>query len=386
MPIVNRIAEFAPEMIEWRRDLHTHPELGFEESRTSDVVAAKLAEWGIEVHRGLAGTGVVGVLRAGTGDRAIGLRADMDALPITERTGKLWASTKDGVMHACGHDGHTTMLLGAAKYLAETRNFDGTVRFIFQPAEEGLGGADRMVKEGLFRQFPCERVYGMHNMPGMALGEFAVIEGPVMAAGDVFEIRIQGRGSHAAMPHQGVDPVVVGSTLVIALQTIASRNINALDAVVVSVTEFHAGEAFNVIPDAVVLRGTCRTLDPAIHASMPDRFRRIVDGVCATYGASAEIDYRQTFPVTVNAAEPTRVAAAVATAVAGADRVTTARRPLMGSEDFAYMLNAVPGCYVFAGNGDGAAVHHPEYDFNDELLTHGASYWTTLVERELKRA
>ncbi|MEQ8814068.1 MAG: M20 aminoacylase family protein [Thalassobaculum sp.] len=386
MPIVNRIAEFAPEMAEWRRDLHAHPELGFKEARTSDVVAAKLAEWGIEVHRGLAGTGVVGVLKCGSADRAIGLRADMDALPIRERTGRPYASTNDGVMHACGHDGHTTMLLGAARYLAETRNFDGTVRFIFQPAEEGIGGAKKMVEDGLFQQFPCERVYGMHNMPGIPLGEFAVVEGPVMAAGDTFEIRIQGRGSHAAMPHQGIDPVVVASSLVIALQTITSRNIKAQDALVVSVTEFHAGETFNVIPDGVVLRGTCRTLDPDIHASLPDRFQRIVDGVCATYGASAEIDYRQVFPVTMNAAEPTRVAQDAATAVAGASRVMTDRRPLMGSEDFAYMLNAVPGCYVFAGNGDSAAVHHPEYDFNDDLLAHGASYWTTLVERELKRA
>ncbi|GHD57563.1 amidohydrolase [Thalassobaculum fulvum] len=384
MPIVNRIAEFAPEMTEWRRDLHAHPELGFQETRTSDVVAAKLAEWGIEVHRGLGGTGVVGVLRAGSGDRAIGLRADMDALPIDERTGKPYASTNAGVMHACGHDGHTTMLLGAAKYLAETRNFDGVVRFIFQPAEEGVGGAKKMVEDGLFEQFPCERVYGMHNMPGIPVGTFAVMEGPVMAAGDTFEIRIQGRGSHAAMPHQGIDPVIVASNLVIALQTIPSRNVPAQDALVVSVTEFHAGETFNVVPDSVVLRGTCRTLDPDIHASLPDRFRRIVDGVCAAYGASAEIDYRQVFPVTVNAAGPTAVAAEAAGAVAST--VRTDCRPLMGSEDFAYMMNLVPGAYIWAGNGDSAPVHHPEYDFNDELLAQGASYWSTLVERELKRA
>jgi hippurate hydrolase len=344
-----------------------------------------LQSWGIEVHTGIAGTGVVGVLRGtGSSGRAIGLRADMDALPMDEEGNPPYRSQNPGRMHACGHDGHTTMLLGAAKYLAETRNFDGVVRFIFQPAEEGVGGAKKMVEDGLFEQFPCERVYGMHNMPGIPVGTFAVMEGPVMAAGDTFEIRIQGRGSHAAMPHQGIDPVIVASNLVIALQTIPSRNVPAQDALVVSVTEFHAGETFNVVPDSVVLRGTCRTLDPDIHASLPDRFRRIVDGVCAAYGASAEIDYRQVFPVTVNAAGPTAVAAEAAGAVAST--VRTDCRPLMGSEDFAYMMNLVPGAYIWAGNGDSAPVHHPEYDFNDELLAQGASYWSTLVERELKRA
>ncbi len=386
MPIINRIAEFQGEMTEWRRDLHAHPELGFQETRTSEIVAAKLSEWGIEVHRGLGGTGVVGVLKAGSSDRRIGLRTDIAALPIVERTGKDYASTDDGVMHACGHDGHTTMLLGAAKYLAETRNFNGTVQFIFQPAEEGLGGAFKMIEDGLFDQFPCDRVYGMHNAPNLPAGEFSIRPGPIMAAGDTFEVTIQGRGAHAAMPHQGVDPVIVGSNVIIALQTLVSRTISAQDAMVVSVTEFHAGEAFNVIPDSVVLRGTCRTLDTEIHSSLPERFRKVVDGICQAHGAHASIEYRQIFPVTVNAADATDDAVAAARTVAGDDRVTTDTAPLMGSEDFAAMMLTVPGSYIMVGNGPGAMVHHPEYDFNDEILSDGASYWSTLVEQQLPRS
>jgi hippurate hydrolase len=386
MAIINRIAEFHGDMTAWRQDLHANPELGFQETRTSDIVAAKLAEWGIEVHRGLGKTGVVGVLKAGTSDRRIGLRADMDALPIEERTGKAYASTKDGVMHACGHDGHTTMLLGAARYLAETGNFDGTVHFIFQPAEEGLGGANGMIEDGLFDSFPCDRVYGMHNMPNLPVGEFSIRPGPIMAAGDTFEVTIQGRGAHAAMPHQGVDPVVVGSNVIIALQTLVSRTISAQDALVVSVTEFHAGEAFNVIPDSVVLRGTCRTLDTEIHHTIKDRFTRVVDGICAAHGARAEIDYQQVFPVTINAEDATDHALAAARTIAGDSRVIADAAPLMGSEDFAAMLLNVPGSYIMIGNGPGASVHHPEYDFNDEILTHGASYWSTLVEQQLPTA
>ena len=386
MAIINRIADFHGEMTEWRRDFHANPELGFQEQRTSEIVAAKLAAWGIEVHKGIGKTGVVGVLKAGDGDRRIGLRADMDALPITERTGKDYASGTDGVMHACGHDGHTTMLLGAAKYLAETKNFDGTVHFIFQPAEEGLGGAFGMLDDGLFDRFPCDRVYGMHNMPNVPVGEFAIRTGSIMAAGDTFEVTIQGRGSHAAMPHQGVDPVVVGSNLIIALQTLVSRTVSAQDALVVSVTEFHAGEAFNVIPDSVVLRGTCRTLNMEIHATLEERFRRVVDGICAAHGASATVDYKAIFPVTVNAEDATQHALGAARAVAGAERVRDDITPLMGSEDFAAMMVAVPGSYILMGNGPGASVHHPEYDFNDEALTHGASYWSTLVEQQLAKA
>ncbi|MDF1792282.1 MAG: M20 family metallopeptidase [Thalassobaculaceae bacterium] len=386
MAIINRIADFHGEMTEWRRDFHANPELGFQERRTSEIVAEKLAEWGIEVHKGIGRTGVVGVLKAGNGTRRIGLRADMDALPIVERTGKDYASGSDGVMHACGHDGHTTMLLGAAKYLAETRNFDGTVQFIFQPAEEGLGGAFSMLDDGLFDRFPCDRVYGMHNMPNLPVGEFSIRPGPIMAAGDTFEVTIQGRGAHAAMPHQGIDPVIVGSNVIIALQTLVSRTVSAQDALVVSVTEFHAGEAFNVIPDSVVLRGTCRTLNMEIHGELEEKFRRVVDGICAAHGATATVDYKSVFPVTVNAEDATEHALSAARTVAGDGRVIDDTAPLMGSEDFAAMMQAVPGSYILMGNGPGASVHHPEYDFNDEALTHGASYWSTLVEQQLAKA
>ncbi|MDF1792281.1 MAG: M20 family metallopeptidase [Thalassobaculaceae bacterium] len=388
MPIVNRIAEFHDEMTAWRHDLHTHPELGFEEHRTSDVVAAKLESFGIEVHRGIAGTGLVGVLKSGSSGRTIGLRADMDALPILERGEgeRPHRSVNDGVMHACGHDGHTTMLLGAAKYLAETGNFDGTVHFIFQPAEEGKGGGDLMVKEGMFDRFPCDTVFGMHNIPGIPIGSFAVSPGPMMAARDNFEINIQGRGSHGAMPHHGVDPVLVGAHMVMALQSITSRNLDAQKALVISVTQFHAGHAFNVVPDDMVLRGTCRVFDPAVQSSLPERITRIMDGICATFGAKAELNYIKGYPATINNPEQAGIAADVAERMAGADRVDRAPKPVMGAEDFSYMLNQRPGAYIWAGNGDTAGVHHPDYDFNDAALPHGASFWAQLVEDRLKRA
>ena len=388
MPIVNRIAEFHDEMTEWRQDLHTHPELGFEEHRTSDVVAAKLESFGIEVHRGLAGTGVVGVLKSGSSDRTIGLRADMDALPILERgeNDRPHRSVNDGVMHACGHDGHTTMLLGAAKYLAETKNFDGTVHFIFQPAEEGKGGGDKMVQEGLFDQFPCETVFGMHNIPGIPVGSFAVSPGPMMAARDNFEITIKGKGSHGAMPHHGVDPVLVGAHMVMALQSITSRNLSPQKALVLSVTQFHAGHAFNVVPDDMVLRGTCRVFDPEVQNSLPERITKIMEGVCATFGASAELNYIKGYPATINDPEQAEIAAVIAGRVAGEERVDRDPTPMMGAEDFSYMLNQRPGAYIWAGNGDTAGVHHPDYDFNDAGLPHGASFWAQLVEDRLKRA
>lgn len=387
MPIVNRIGEFHDEMTAWRHDLHAHPELGFEEHRTSDVVAKRLEEFGIEVHRGLAGTGVVGVLKAGSSDRTIGLRADMDALPILERGEgyRPHKSTNDGVMYACGHDGHTTMLLGAAKYLAETKNFDGTVHFIFQPAEEGKGGGDRMVKEGLFDRFPCETVWGMHNIPGIPVGHFAVAPGPMMAARDNFEITIQGKGSHGAMPHHGTDPVLVGAHMVMALQSITSRNLDPQKALVLSVTQFHAGHAFNVVPDNLILRGTCRVFDPAVQRSLPERISKIMDGVCAAFGATAELNYITGYPATINDPQQAGVAADIAEAMAGPDRVDRAPQPVMGAEDFSYMLNVRPGAYIWAGNGDTAGVHHPDYDFNDEALPHGASFWAQLVESRLAR-
>ena len=388
MPIVNRIAEFHDEMTEWRQDLHTHPELGFEEHRTSDVVAEKLKSFGIEVHRGLAGTGVVGVLKSGTSGRTIGLRADMDALPILERgtEDRPHRSVNDGVMHACGHDGHTTMLLGAAKYLAETKNFDGTVHFIFQPAEEGKGGGDKMVQEGLFELFPCDTVFGMHNIPGIPVGSFAVSKGPMMAARDNFEITIKGKGSHGAMPHHGIDPVLVGAHMVMALQSITSRNLSPQKALVLSVTQFHAGHAFNVVPDDMVLRGTCRVFDPEVQDSLPERISKIMEGVCATFGASAELNYIRGYPATINDPDQAEIAAEIAERIAGADRVDRDPTPMMGAEDFSYMLNRRPGAYIWAGNGDTAGVHHPDYDFNDAGLPHGASFWAQLVEDRLKRA
>ncbi|MCY4394634.1 MAG: M20 family metallopeptidase, partial [Rhodospirillaceae bacterium] len=345
--------------------------------------------FGIEVHRGLAKTGVVGRLRAGRSPNAIGLRADLDALNLLEKNDVDYRSKHDGKMHACGHDGHTAMLLGAARYLAETRNFDGTVHFIFQPAEEGGGGGRVMVEEGLFEQFPCTAVYGMHNWPGMPQGRIGVRTGAMMASADLFEIRIRGRGGHAAMPHYAIDPVVVGAQMVNALQTIASRTNDPLDSVVVSVTQFHAGTADNVIPDEAVLSGTCRALSPEGRDMIERRMRETVEGIAASHGIAAEFDYRRNYPVLVNTAEETQKAARAAAKVVGEANVAVDDPPVMGSEDFAFMLQAKPGSYVWIGNGVGAEggcmVHNPHYDFSDEILPLGASYWATLVEQELAR-
>ncbi|MBM3601772.1 MAG: amidohydrolase [Alphaproteobacteria bacterium] len=388
MPIINRIAEFHQDMIRWRRDIHAHPETAFEEHRTSDVVAKTLESFGIEVHRGLAGTGVVGTLKGrknGNG-RSIGLRADMDALHIHELNGFQHKSTNEGKMHACGHDGHTTMLLGAARYLAETRNFDGTVHFIFQPAEENEGGGRVMVEQGLFEKFPVEAVYGMHNMPGLPLGTFAVRSGPMMASYDIFEITVTGRGSHGAMPHQGIDAVVTAAQVVTALQTIASRNTPPLDSVVVSTTQIHGGDTWNVIPDSVVLRGTTRSFKPEIQATIEPAIRRIAEGVCSAMGATMTMRYERRYPPTVNTARETQIAADAAALVVGETNLDRDVTPTMGSEDFAFMLQAKPGCYIFIGNGPGdggCLLHNPHYDFNDEALTLGASYWAKLVENVL---
>jgi hippurate hydrolase len=388
MTVLPNLAVAHDEMTAWRRDLHAHPEIAFEERRTADVVARELERFGIAIDRGLARTGVVGTLAAGTGGRAIALRADMDALPLQEANDFAHASRHQGKMHACGHDGHTAMLLGAAKHLAATRNFDGIVHFIFQPAEENEGGARVMLEEGLFRRCPVSAVYGMHNVPGMPVGTFAAKAGPMMAAFDVFEITVRGKGSHAALPHQGIDPIVVASHVVTALQSIASRNVDPLDAVVVSVTQIHAGEAWNIVPDSAVLRGTCRTFTPALHASMESRLAKVAGGVCAAFGATMEMRYEKRYPPTVNTETETAAAVRAAEALVGADHVNKRPVPMMGSEDFAFMLQAKPGCYIWIGNGDGEGncmLHNPRYDFNDAILPLGASYWVRLVEQELAR-
>ncbi len=388
MPVINRIAEFQAEMSAWRRDIHAHPELGFEEQRTADLVAQTLASFGIEVQRGLAQTGVVGTLKGAAGARAIGLRADMDALPMQELNGFEHRSRNDGRMHACGHDGHTAMLLGAAKYLAETRNFAGTVHFIFQPAEEGLGGGRAMVEEGLFERFPVADVYGLHNWPGMPVGQFAIRPGPMMAAADLFEIAIVGHGAHGAMPHLGVDPVVVAAEIVGALQSIVSRTADALEAAVVSVTKIHGGDAFNVIPERVEMAGTVRTFKAELQSQIEHAMRRIAEGVAAAHGCTAEVRYERQFPATVNAPAETELAAAAAAKVVGADKVARDPAPCMGSEDFSFMLHAKPGSYIWMGNGAGEGgchLHNPRYDFNDEALPLGASYWATLVESLLPK-
>jgi amidohydrolase len=389
MPIINRIADFAPEMTEWRQDLHRHPELGFEEHRTSDIVAAKLASWGIEVHRGIATTGLVGVLRNGSGRRSIGLRADMDCLAMEEQTGAPHASTIPGRMHGCGHDGHTATLLGAAKYLAETRRFDGTIHFIFQPAEEGGGGGRVMVEEGLFERFPCDQVYGIHNDPSLPLGECSAVPGPVLAASDRIAITIRGIGGHAAKPHLAVDPVMVGAHVLVALQAIVARRVDPLHNAVLSITQFHAGSASNVIPDVAELKGTVRTLLPEVRDQMERLITQVATSTAAAHEATAEVVYSRLYPPTVNHPEEAIRAARAAATVMGEARVHTDRPPVMGGEDFSFMLNARPGAFVFMGqhgaDKGGVPVHHPKYDFNDDMLPIGASYFAALVEQELPR-
>ena len=390
MPVINRIAEFHTEMTEWRRDFHRHPEIGFEEVRTSAVVAEKLRDFGCdEVHTGIAKTGVVGVIRgSGTSSRAIGFRADMDALPITEQTGKPWASTIPGKMHACGHDGHTTMLLGAAKYLAETRNFDGTIYLVFQPAEENLAGGEVMVKEGLFERFPMDRIFGMHNWPGMPAGTFLHAPGPVMAAVANLEATITGVGAHGAMPHNGVDPILATAQIVTALQSIVARNVNPLEAGVITIGHIGGGHTFNVIPEEVRLLGTARWFLPEVGDLLETRFKEIVTGIAAAMGCRATCSFTRSYPATVNEAESTELAARAARTVVGEARTRPLPQPTMGGEDFAFMLNEKPGAYLFLGGSTGgtdAMVHHPKYDFNDEILPVGASWFATLAEQLLKR-
>ncbi|HUF45332.1 MAG TPA: M20 aminoacylase family protein [Aestuariivirgaceae bacterium] len=386
MAIYPQITALHPEMTAWRRELHAHPETAFEEHRTAQFVADKLHGFGIEVVRGLAGTGVVGVLKGRReGASAVGLRADMDALDIHEQTNRPYASKVPGKMHACGHDGHTTMLLGAAKYLAETRDFAGTAYFIFQPAEENEGGGRVMVEDGLFERFQMDGVYGLHNWPGMPTGRIGVREGPMMAAYDVFEITVTGHGAHGAMPHQGIDPVLISAHVVTGLQTIASRNVDPLASVVVSVTQIHGGDAWNVIPQQVVLRGTVRSFDPQVQELAETNLGRIAKGVAAAHGAEAAIRYERRYPATVNSQAETRHAAHIAAQVVAADNVVNDVTPCMGSEDFAFMLQNKPGSYIWLGAGENHPnLHSPHYDFNDEILPVGASYWAKLVEETLK--
>ncbi|TYB87711.1 M20 aminoacylase family protein [Oceaniovalibus sp. ACAM 378] len=384
MPVRNRFAELLPEITEWRRDFHTHPELLFDTHRTSGIVEAKLREFGCDdVVTGLGRTGVVGVIKGrktGSG-KVIGLRADMDALPIVEDTGLPYASQTKGKMHACGHDGHTAMLLGAAKYLSETRNFDGTVVVIFQPAEEGGGGGREMVNDGLMEKFGIQEVYGMHNWPGMPVGSFAIRPGAFFAATDVFEIDIEGRGGHGAKPNECIDPIVAASQIVTALQTIASRNADPVEQVVVSVTSFQSeGDAFNVIPPRVRLRGTVRTLNEEVHDLAETRLTEICELTAKAMGCTAKVHYNRNYPVMVNSEEQTEFAAEVARNVAGA----CADAPLvMGGEDFAFLLNARPGAYILVGNGDTAGVHHPKYNFTDEAIPAGCSWWAGVAEMRM---
>ena len=388
MPPIDRIAAAHDEMTRWRRDIHAHPELGFEETRTSDLVAAKLEQFGVEVTRGIGKTGLVGRLRVGNSPRSIGLRADMDCLPILEANTFGHRSTDKGKMHACGHDGHTTMLLGAARYLAQTKDFDGTVHFIFQPAEEGLGGASAMLDDGLFERFPCDVIFGMHNRPGLAIGKFQTRPGAMMAGGAYFDVTVTGVGAHGARPESSVDPVVVASQIATALQTIVSRNVRPVETAVVSVTRFHAGQAYNVIPDKAELGGTARCFSDQVMSLVEERMRRIVESVAEGFGAKAELDFRVLFPVLMNHSDEAQFILDCAAELVGEENVNRSMVPTMASEDFASMLRAVPGAYIQIGNGDGEGaceVHNPGYDFNDAALPYGSSLFVKLVEKRLDR-
>ena len=397
MKLVEPIIAFQSELQQIRRDLHAHPELCYEEVRTSDVVAAKLTEWGIPVVRGLGLTGVVGIVKNGTSERAIGLRADMDALPMQEINTFAHASKHEGKMHACGHDGHTSMLLGAAHHLAQHRDFDGTVYLIFQPAEEGGAGARRMIEDGLFERFPMEAVYGMHNWPGMPAGSFGVCEGPMMASSNEFHVTIRGKGAHAAQPHKGIDPIMVAVQIAQAWQTIITRNKSPLDTAVLSITQIHAGSATNVIPDEAKMVGTVRTFTTEVLDLIEHRMRLLAENIAAGFDAEVDFAFRRNYPPLVNHARETQFAVEVMKAVAGADQVDDQIEPTMGAEDFAFFLQEKPGCYIFLGNGDGdhrdgghglgpCVLHNGSYDFNDNLLPIGASFWVRLAETALPLA
>jgi amidohydrolase len=389
MPVINRIADFHGEMAEWRHQIHAHPETAFEERDTARLVAELLQSFGLSVDRGIARTGVIGTLEGSApGDRAIALRADMDALHVEEQNDFPYTSQDRGRMHACGHDGHTAMLLGAAKHLAETRNFAGTIYFIFQPAEENEGGARLMIEEGVLERFPIEAVYGMHNWPELPEGQFAVQPGPMMAAFDIFEIEIKGRGAHAAMPHLAIDPIVAAAQVVNGLQTIASRNVHPLEGGVVSVTQIHGGDTWNVIPETVLLRGTTRSFKPAVRDQIEPAIRRIAEGACSACGAAMSLRYERRYPPTINSPLETELAARAAASLVGDDNVRRDMLPSMAAEDFACFLEKKPGAYIWIGNGTAenrGMLHSPHYDFNDAILPLGASYWVRLAESILSK-
>jgi hippurate hydrolase len=382
MKTITEIEAYREDLTRWRRDLHAHPELAFEERRTADFVASCLSEWGLDVDRGLARTGVIGTLSRGSG-ATVALRADMDALPMAEANEFDYRSKHEGRMHACGHDGHTTMLLGAARYLAARPDFSGTVHFIFQPAEEAAGGAKVMMDEGLFERFPVDAVFGMHNWPGLAVGRFAMRPGPMMASLDCFDIRIRGRGAHGALPHHGVDPIATAAQLISALQTIVSRNVDPLRAAVISVTKIHAGDAYNIIPETLQLSGGIRCFEPELRETLKRRMGEVLEGVMRAAGADGTLEFVSGYPAVMNDPGSTRLAAAVAADIVGAEHVSANAEPVLGSEDFAFMLERNAGCYVFIGNGveaGGCMIHNPRYDFNDEILTLGATYWVRLAQ------
>lgn len=396
MKIVDPVVIQGERLVALRRDIHAHPELGFEELRTAELIARQLGEWGIPVHRGLGGTGVVGIVKNGESPRAIGLRADMDALPLQEHNTFAHASRHDGKMHACGHDGHTAMLMAAAQHLAQHRHFDGTVYLIFQPAEESGGGAREMMREGLFEQFPMDAVFGMHNWPGMPAGSFALSPGPVMASSNEFKITVRGKGGHAALPHTALDPIPVACQLVAGLQQIVSRSLKPIDAGVISVTMFHAGKARNVIADSCELEGTVRTFRPEVLDLIESRMREVAENTCAAHGMGCDFVFDRKYPATINSENEVEFARKVMASVVGAENVL-AQEPTMGAEDFAYMLQAKPGAYAFIGNGEGAhreighgagpcTLHNPSYDFNDDLIPLGATYWVRLVEAWFARS
>ena len=383
MPLIDEIIQHKDEMIAWRHQLHAIPEIAFEEEKTAQFVEQKLREFGVKVYPRMAGTGVIGSLTAGNSEKSIALRADLDALPIVEKNDVDYCSTHQGMMHACGHDGHTTMLLGAAWYLAKHQNFNGTVYFVFQPAEENEGGGRQLVEEGFFTKFPVEAIYGMHNWPGLATGKFAIRSGPVMAAYDVFDITITGKGGHAAAPHNTVDPIAIAGHVIMALQHISSRQTSPLDSVVVSITRMHAGDSYNVIPETAKLSGTVRTFHQNVQEKVITQIKQIVDSTCMAYGATAEIDYQKRYPSTINTETETENAALAALEVVGNGNIVCDMPPSMGSEDFSFLLNESKGCYVSIGNGDSASLHNPHYNFNDETLTTGVSYWVRLAQLQL---